>query len=265
MSTLKATLPAQDYHVQVTDTDSYSGHDMATCPDSAPDGQCCGWDSPIFGHCNYFPYTSCEGVPCTPGTTECDKTLGAAFVRDKEGEPCGVDNSGLRWMTQDQPALDDTFACIAEVGVLGDNVEKVMEAMMEAVSDDLNAAGACNDGFIRDDAILVVTFITDEEDMIDAYNLESPGDPPDWKQALVDAKGGNTDAIVILGLTNDNGLPNRLCDLDPGKASPRLIEFVELFGWHGVWGSVCEPDYNPFFQSAVDVIHQTCLEFDPEG
>ena len=55
-------------------------------------------------------------------------------------------------------------------------------------------AGGCNEGFLRDDAILVVTFITDEED------TGSAGNPDSWKQTLVDAKGGNEEAIVVLGL-----------------------------------------------------------------
>ena len=45
----------------------------------------------------------------------------------------------------------------------GDGSERPMEAMIAAVST-LNVPGQCNEGFLRKDALLVVTFITDEEE-----------------------------------------------------------------------------------------------------
>jgi hypothetical protein len=167
-------------------------------------------------------------------------------------------------MNEEDPDLADTFACVGEVGTFGDGNEQPMEAMLEAVSDDMNAAGGCNADFLRDDAILVVTFITDEEDA-----MKSPGNPADWKAGLVAAKGGNTDAIVVLGLFGDNDQPDAICapyDGDTGaEPGVRLREFTESFGNRGVVGSVCAPDYAPFFQDAVDVVDVACDEFTPEG
>src|SRR5690606_41723616 len=53
----------------------------------------------------------------------------------------------------------------------------------------------CNEGFIRDDAILVVTFITDEDDN---QGDGSAGTPDGWKAALVSAKKGDDAGIVVL-------------------------------------------------------------------
>ena len=50
-----------------------------------------------------------------------------------------------------------------------------------------------------------------------------------------------------------------------GEYSPRQIAFVESFGARGLWGSVCEPDYSPFFSEAVQVIAETCEDFVPPG
>jgi hypothetical protein len=133
-----------------------------------------------------------------------------------------------------------------------------MQAMVEGVTT-LNGAGQCNEGFVRDDAILVVTIITDEEE-----NGDSVGNPASWAQALIDAKLGNEQAVVVLGLIGDIDLPGSPCEDLDAMPSPRLRQFVSFFT-NGVTGSVCAPDYAPFFLDAVSVIDTACDEFTPEG
>ena len=81
-------------------------------------------------------------------------------------------------MRNDQANLEDPFSSLAKVGTLGNVDERPLEALLRATG----AAGgdlerACNAGFLRDDALLVVTIITDEEDE------RSSGDPLSWKRA----------------------------------------------------------------------------------
>jgi len=142
-----------------------------------------------------------------------------------------------------------------------------MEAMVAAVTSSTDAY-ACNEGFLRDDAILVVTFITDEDD---APSDGSSGTVEGWKQALVSAKFGDESAIVVLGLFGDNDQPNAICPpFDPDAASgaepsPRLKQFVDAFGDHGVAGSVCADSYQQFFLDAVGIIDTTCEEYVPHA
>jgi hypothetical protein len=138
-----------------------------------------------------------------------------------------------------------------------------MEAMVQAVTSGTEA-DTCNEGFLRDDAILVVTFITDEDDNVG----DSAGTPAGWKQTLISAKNGDENAIVVLGLFGDNDQPGGICqDLaggtDGAEAAPRLREFVDSFGDKGFFGSVCAPSYDEFFQEAVGLIDVTCDEFIP--
>jgi hypothetical protein len=134
------------------------------------------------------------------------------------------------------------------------------------------------DGFLRDDAILVVVFITDEEDDAEFDDQGnpgdpgSPGDPEDWVSALISAKSGDPAAMVVMGLYGDSFLPGGVCPVggDPGNGgpgaedAPRLHEFTSAFE-HGIAGSVCgtSTDYQAFFASAVSVIDTTCAEFNP--
>jgi hypothetical protein len=161
-------------------------------------------------------------------------------------------------MAQGQPELEATFSCAAQVGTRGSVIEEPMEALLAATSQSLNAPGRCNDGFMRDDAILVVTVITDEED-------RSEGGPEDWRLALLETKQGNPDALVVLGLVGDNNIEDGLlggpCFLLDADGSPRLQQFVSSFG--GVLGSVCASDYTPFFQTAVGSIDSACDDFVP--
>lgn len=44
----------------------------------------------------------------------------------------------------------------------------------------------------------------------------------------------------------------------------RLRSFVESFD-HGKWGSVCLPDFAPFFTNAAEIIDAACEEYTPVG
>lgn len=65
-------------------------------------------------------------------------------------------------MRPEEPDLQGAFACGARVGTAGNPSERPMNGMTEALSPALNGPGGCNEGFLRDDAILVVTFISDD-------------------------------------------------------------------------------------------------------
>jgi hypothetical protein len=215
--------------------------------------------------CNGF---DCNNLPIGP----CDFEWGAGKQYDADGNWCDLE-ADQRWFTETQPALESTFSCVANVGTYGSGAERPMQAMQGAVSEAMNDAAGCNEGFLRDDAILVVVVATDEEDdAAEDPNGGSPGDPPDWAQSLIDAKLGNDKAVVVLMLVGDSDAPGGVCPpgADPGNGgpgaepSPRLREFAELFD-HGMWGSICSSDYGDFFNEAISVIDVTCEEFTPPG
>jgi hypothetical protein len=261
ITTIRDTLMAEDFHIMVTDTDAMSvgsgsfsiGGGTVDC---MPAPNCCiGICNGIGGISISPPPTSCNAQPCSsyPLPTGCIATIGAARTGDAMGNPCGIDN-GSPYMLDTQSDLSGTFSCVATVGTGGDGLELPMEAMIAAIGAESDAGG-CNEGFLRDDAVLVVTFITDEDD-----ENQSMGDPTTWRQTLVDAKNGDEEAVVILGLIADEGYPGGVCT-DNGDA-PVLRSFAESFTY-GSWSSVCAPDYSPFFADAVSVIDTACDGFVP--
>ena len=110
----------------------------------------------------------------------------------------------------------------------------------------------------------MVVVITDEEDD------NSAGDPPEWLDAVVAAKLGNPNAVVVLGLLGDPDVDGGSCGpFDPTDnsgaiAAPRLREWVQSFP-RGDWASVCSGDYTPFFLAAISVIDEVCDDFVPPG
>lgn len=190
---------------------------------------------------------------------------------------CGPYASGKRFMNQDDD-LNEKFTCAAKLGIIGYGMERPMDSMVNAISKEMLAPGACNEGFLRDDALLVVVVITDEEDRVDplmpGIQSGSRGEPADWHKALIEAKGGDARKVVVLGLVGTEK-PNECKVLkDPeepimkgeegAQISPRLMEFVKLFQKRGVIGDVCASDYDTFFQEAVGVIDVACEEL-PAG
>ncbi len=266
MSTITETLEAGFFHVMAISTDNgEGGSTIVSCSngscDCTPAPLCCEHSCGA----SMLPSTSCNGFDCNDlPITECDRSWGAGKVHSSDGMECGIEGD-RRYMLHTQPDLAGSFACSASVGLYGSGAEKPMLALNNALSDDLNGSGACNQGFLRKDAILVVTLITDEEDdNTDAEAPGSPGNPPEWIEALVEAKGGNPEAVVFLALVGDNNLPGATCAAGVAEAAPRLQAVAQGLPF-GVVGSVCAPDYTPFFAAAVSVIDASCTIFEPEG
>lgn len=251
-----------NYHVMVVDTDPEDKWDeeLTECHS----GDCVG--EPPDEPCGVLEPESNWPCGMLPVPDACDGTLGAGIDHDGTDarNDCAI-TDGKRWFDATQPDPAGTFGCVANL-YDGNNPERTMDAMLAALAPAIVGAGGCNEGFLRDDAVLVVTFITDEED-----DTESMGDPVAWYDALLALKGGNETALVVLGLVGDTGLPGAVCPPDSvpgsngGEYSPRLIEFAESWGGRGLWGSVCSADYGPFFADAVALVDTACDEFEPEG
>jgi hypothetical protein len=63
----------------------------------------------------------------------------------------------------DATEIGRQFACLARVGTMGCGLEQQLESMHEALVTQ-STAGMPNAGFVRDDSLLAIVFVTDEED-----------------------------------------------------------------------------------------------------
>jgi hypothetical protein len=185
----------------------------------------------------------------------CDKEIGAGVTfpagKGASNRRCEL-ASGARYIDNSEPDRTAAFTCIAQVGIAGGAL--TAQQMVMALED----ANGCNNGFLRDDALLVVTLIQD------TYDEFSAGTPESWKKALQDAKGGDDNAFALLVLTTDVDVGyQQLClpnEYNTEKNSLRLlVESVD----HGFIGSICAPSYEQFFAEAVHSLVDLCEGFTP--
>ncbi len=196
---------------------------------------------------------------------------------DSSNQVCSPYASGQRYMTESDN-LVNKFSCAARVGTGGNGDEHPMEAMLAALTSPIADADGCNQGFLREDALLVVVIITDEEDDhetdAEACNMTalpgSPGDPGTWFDDLVAVKGKES-KIVVLSLVGPDAEAGNMCPaLDKcnggimgAEVATRILEFTRMFTY-GFIGPVCD-DYGPIFQESIAVIKTACDEFGPVG
>lgn len=207
----------------------------------------------------------------SPGCQQIGALLTRTMGQNSSNRVCGPYANGKKFMTKGDD-LEDKFVCAGKPGTSGSGDEKPMDALVAAVSKKLDTP-ACNAGFLRRQALLVVTIITDEEDdRADAQGATgSKGDPKDWYKAVVAAKGGDPKNVVVLGLVgtkDDNECdpllkPEENLDVEGAQISERLVKFVKMFKKRGVVGDVCAKNYGDFFRKAVSVIDLACEEKPP--
>jgi len=89
--------------------------------------------------------------------------------------PTGAFISNVEGVTNYSGSLADTFACIAQLGTTGCGFEQPLESMQRA----LDGSNPSNAGFLRDDAMLAIVFITDEDDcsVKDTAMFDDTNDP----------------------------------------------------------------------------------------
>ena len=240
ISTIESTVNAgSNYHVMVADTDEWGR---------------CNTANPWTG---IDPSsTTCNAYIKSTVFQECDKALGGGVIHPAgqyaSNKICPIPD-GRRYLVQGDPNVDTTFGCMAQVGVAGHSSERPMDALLAAVSPALNGPGGCNEGFLRDDALLAITFISDDP------NYEDAGTPQSWYDAVVAAKKGDPKAVAVVGFTP--AFP----DCQPGKPPPKgahWAEFVAKFPYN-LHADVCSGDYASVFAQAVKVIDDSCDQYVP--
>lgn len=215
-----------------------------------------------LGHCGPHAEDYVCGVKSWDQLTECDEVLGAGLLFNAgpwaTNHACELYEGRRYIQIPGEPDPAAAFDCIARVGTYGGvPQQKLASATLAALSDDLNEQGSCNEGFLRDDALLVITLITDKDDGL------SYAGPTYWYEQIVLAKGGDPDSIVMLAILAQpwEGEGEPTCAYDVGGT--RIGEFVEKFPRRGI-GDICAPTFVPFFEEASVLVDEACSSFIPQ-
>jgi hypothetical protein len=184
------------------------------------------------------------------------------------------DGVGRSWIQSDDAGRRDLLKDLAVVGTGGSPIEMPLDAARLALTDQI-ASGGTNAGFLRDDALLAIVLLTDEEDCsrldgrtdADAITLRLIDDPEtvicrslatpqQYVDIFDDVKGGRdrwaTAVIAGDGTCEGDGSGNGAED------SPRLKDFVAKTGENAIFRSICDDDFSPALKDALDTFQAAC-------
>jgi hypothetical protein len=174
-----------------------------------------------------------------------------------------------RWLERTDPDVATTFACAAQLGTEGPGIEMPLYAVELALGDRI--ADGTNAGFLRDDALLAIVILTDENDCSrrdDNFNvtdtelceaspaLIQPQEIVDFLDGLKQARGRWATAVIA-------GPGPGQCSSTFGDAAEaaRLRTFVAQTGQNAVFSSICEGDLAGALEDAINTFDAACQTF----
>jgi hypothetical protein len=181
-------------------------------------------------------------------------------------QDCGMTR---RWLERTDTDVAGTFACAAEVGTSGPGIEMPLHSVDLAFG--ARMADNTNTGFLRDDALLAIVILTDEDDCSrqdNNFTVENDacasGDPNivdvdyylDYLDNLKGERGRWATAVIA-------GPGPGTCSSSFGEAyeATRLKEFVSKTGTNAVFSSICEGSLTGALQDALDTFDAACASF----
>lgn len=177
---------------------------------------------------------------------------GGGYYGNDPGQTCIPYASDRNYMTQEDDLIEK-FSCAAKVGVDGDGNERPIEALIQASENWIRQPGNCNEGFLRKSALLVIIFITDEDQVINQYGGISVEEQLlDWRDHLLWLRDGPETDIVMLGLVSNSN-----CAEQESYESTNLINFIHMFSYGQVAG-ICESSYKQFYRDALNQVKNSC-------
>lgn len=183
---------------------------------------------------------------------------------------CGMKG---KWISSTDGDVANTFACAAKVGTEGSGIEMHFKAVDLALTD--RVGDGSNAGFLRDDALLAVVMLSDEDD---CSHVQDPisFDPlstatcpagqliggAELASTLDQVKGDRSRwaAAVIAGPAGANKCSSDFGDADPGN---RLESFITVVGKNGIMSSICDGDLSAGLLDAVSTFDEACQAFVP--
>jgi len=220
---------------------------------------------------NGMPLDYRVAITTTGRTIDYNVDLGGGFgtlPEHEDGENGAFQNncnSPKRWLEPSDPNMAQTLACRANVGTSGPGIEMPLLmskwSLNERVQDNTNA------GFLRDDALLAIVMLTDEDDSSTTQNgftMDITGttpidfNPSDEVMFLDTLKGNRTRwAAGVIAGDGD-------CSSSFGEAAngARLKDFVMQANGQGstqaVFSSICEGNLTNGLKNALDTFQAAC-------
>lgn len=190
-----------------------------------------------------------------------------------QNEGCGMTR---RWIERSDANPTEIFSCSAKaIGVRGNKHEMPLRAIVKATTD--RVSDGTNAGFFREDALLAVVILTDEddcsrpEDKFESKPFDFSRDKvcdaskyislSDSLTAIDNVKGdhGRWAVALIAGLEANGCTSNG--ENGSMQEAKRLKEFLGLVGDNTVMSSICEADLASPLMDAMNTFEAACESF----
>ncbi len=184
-------------------------------------------------------------------------------------QECGMTR---RWLERGDADVKTTFSCAAKVGTGGPTLEMPLYALELALND--RVSDGTNQNFLRDDALLAVVILTDEDDCSRTdNNFTIPNDQCTGGQAQpVEPIAGYVSMLDTVKGDRGRWATAIIAGPGPGSCSSgfgeaieavRLGEFATLTGTNAVFSSICDGDLATALQNAISTFSAACENFPP--
>ena len=182
--------------------------------------------------------------------------------------------SGRRWLQRTDPSAANIFSCVAQVGTDGPSLEMPLYALELAFNE--RVKDGTNAGFLREDALLAVVILTDEDDCSRKDNnfTNSPdvnGDSA-CQEPSVDKVSEYAAFLDTLKTVHGRWAVSVIADPGPGECkssfgeaaeAKRLKSFVELAAPAGKMSSICAGDLTGALKEALANFNAACEALPP--
>ena len=169
-------------------------------------------------------------------------------------------HGGKAWMDSSSPALNAEFKCVGDISSSGSECsgsnddERPISAATAALEAAATAEGKPTHGFSRDDALLVVIAITDED--------ETPHEQPAQTaqqiyDRLIAVKGGDVRRMVLLGIGGASDCSGEYGDADNAVLLKSVTDLFVAQG-RGVFWDLCGGKLEDGLGAAMQVIERAC-------
>lgn len=193
-------------------------------------------------------------VSSTYGKTALHTHRDQPAVAESPATDCGLP-PGQRWLVGPSPTLTAEFECLAATRSATEEVTYLNAA--EALHDPANA------GFLRDDSLVFVVLLTDEDTYDHIYTTMH-----EIRAELLAAVGDDLSRLVVLAIAGGQGvfeMPETTCQGVYGEAVPgrRIISITRSFRERGLFQNICEGDLAKTFTAALGDVVSACEAFEP--
>lgn len=175
-------------------------------------------------------------------TTSMDSYYNSGFAGGRLVSMVG----GPKYIDRSTPGGLQLLKNYLHVGTNGSATEKFFQPIQAALTPPLSTGE--NSGFLRQDAALVMIFITDTDDQSDNPMTGGSYMPSDFYNFIVNLKGGDSKKVIPYGIFIPSNVAET-SDCPRDEYSPNKLEAV-INQLNGYEYNLCDPNYN----SNLDVL-----------